>query len=66
MTGGLRTTAATPGAGPGALGGDPPVAVFVTVHCWASPNRASFHHIAAAFHRAGWRVLFLTVSISPI
>jgi 2-beta-glucuronyltransferase len=43
-----------------------PLAILITVHHWHSPDRASFHHIAAALRAAGWRVLFLTVSVSPL
>src|SRR4051794_4103773 len=43
-----------------------PTAVFVSVHTWGTRQRAGFHHLAAAAHEDGWRVVFATVCLSPL
>jgi 2-beta-glucuronyltransferase len=41
-------------------------ALFVSLHHPLSARRAGFHHLAAALRDSGWRVVFLTVSMSPV
>jgi 2-beta-glucuronyltransferase len=43
-----------------------PSVALLTLHVWPSPRRAGFHHLAAAYARLGWDVLFMTVAISPL
>lgn len=38
--------------------------LLISGHLWKSPRRAGFHHLATAFHRMGWNVVFVTVAIS--
>lgn len=38
--------------------------VFISGHLWRSRRRAGFHHLADAFHRLGWTVIFATVALS--
>jgi len=40
--------------------------VLITYHYWGSRRRAGFHGLATGFRRRGWRVVMLTVGVSPL
>jgi|HubBroStandDraft_1064217.scaffolds.fasta_scaffold00162_23 2-beta-glucuronyltransferase len=42
------------------------LAVLVTYHYWGSTRRAGFHGLATGFRDRGWRVVMLTVGLSPL
>ena len=42
-----------------------PTVVVAPTHGWNSTVRVSSHHLALAFAKRGWRVLFLATPVSP-
>ena len=42
-----------------------PTVVIAPTHGWGSTVQVSSHHLARAFARYGWRVLFLSTPVSP-
>jgi 2-beta-glucuronyltransferase len=54
---------------PAQVANDRPIAklvVLVTYHYWGSKRRAGFHGLAGGYRRLGWRVVMMTVSLSPL